>query len=57
MKNIELVMSLEQIKEDYPLGSDFIEQVVHYKVRGYFRVLPTAAFASFPGIKVEEVKE
>ena len=56
MKNVELMMGLSEIKQKYPIGSEYKDEYGLYKVVGYFKPLPTASFASFPGIKVTEVE-
>ena len=55
MKNVELMMGLSEIKQKYPIGSEYKDEYGLYKVVGYFKPLPTASFASFPGVKVTKV--
>lgn len=57
MKKVELIMGLSEIKQKYPIGSAYKDEDGMYKVVGYFEPLPAVSFASFPGIKVEEVDE
>lgn len=57
MKKVELMMGLSEIKQKYPIGSAYKDEDGMYKVVGYFEPLPVVSFASFPGIKVEEVDE
>lgn len=55
MKKVELMMGLSEIKQKYPIGSEYKDEDGVYKVVGYFGPLPTVSLASFPGIKVTEV--
>lgn len=57
MKNVELMMGLSEIKQKYPIGSEYKDEDGLYKVVGYCQPLPAVSFASFPGIKVTEVEE
>lgn len=57
MKNVELMMGLSEIKQKYPIGSEYKDEDGLYKVVGYFKPLLAVSFASFPGIKVTEVEE
>jgi len=57
MKKVELMMGLSEIKQKYPIGSAYKDEDGMYKVVGYFKPLPTTAFASFPGIEVMEADE
>lgn len=57
MKNVELMMGLSEIKQKYPIGSEYKDEDGMWKVVGYFEPLPAVSLASFPGIKVVEVDE
>ena len=55
MKNVELMMGLSEIKQKYPIGSEYKDGYGLYKVVGYFNRFPQPHLLLFRASKLQRL--